>query len=69
MVSCIPCRGETRNIRKNFDPIYYDRDFLDLRYVKYGERIQNELNESENVSTKQFSGSETQVCIATAIVT
>jgi hypothetical protein len=61
--------GETRNIRKNFDRKYSDRDSLELGYVKYGEIIRNELIESGNVSTKSFGGSETQDCIATAKVT
>jgi hypothetical protein len=62
----MPCIGETRNIRKNFDREYYERDFLELRYMKNGERIRNELTESENVSKKNFNGNETQDCIATA---
>jgi hypothetical protein len=61
--------GGNKKYAQEFDRKYYDIDFLELRYVKYGERIRNELSESENVSMERFSGSETQDCIAIAKVT
>ena len=60
--------GETRNTRNNFDRIHYDTN-PELRHAKYGARIRNELSESENVSVKRFSGSETQDCTTRAEVT
>jgi hypothetical protein len=59
---------ENKKYMKEFDGKYYDTDFLQLRCVQYGERMRNELSESD-VWIKRFGGSETQDYIETAKVT